>query len=313
MIITKTIKIDLAAKGILPAVDAVQDDKYSRNLALYLHQNGTVWPVPDGANAVVTYRKPDGTGGEYDTLPDGTKAWSAEGNVLTVALAPQVLTAAGNVQLTVTLTSGKNEISTFEICIQVQKKTDFTGKSEDYEHVTGFLPMPTGAAQVGQYLEISEVNPDGSVKALRPVEKPSGGEGGGTVKTVNGEAPDENGNVTVQMEWSAPTFDLVLLGLPAITPDGEPITLVADISALVAALIAGPVWLRFQINAGEVVATQAMVTAVYGQGMHQAVCFMSAGGMNLRVMFAFGDGRITAWCEIEKPAEELPDFEQEVF
>ena len=198
MIITKTINIDLATKGILPAVDAVQDDKYSRNLALYLHQNGMVWPVPAGANAVITYRKPDGTGGEYDTLPDGTKAWAAEGNVLTVALAPQVLTAAGNVHLTVTLISGKNEISTFEICIHAEKKTDFRSKSENYENVTGFLPMPTGAAQVGQYLEISEVNEDGTVKALRPVEQPSGGEGGGTVKTVNGETPDENGEIHVR-------------------------------------------------------------------------------------------------------------------
>ena len=120
MIITHKLEMDLQEPGNLPRVHAVQDDTYSRNLELTLYSGLEPWKVPEGVEAVVRYRKPDGIGGEYNLLPDGSTAWAAEGNVLTVALAPQVLTVPGPVMLSVTLELGKERLTTFAICLSVR-------------------------------------------------------------------------------------------------------------------------------------------------------------------------------------------------
>lgn len=197
MKITSTINMDLARQGIKHQIDAVQDDKYSRNLKLQLYSNRVAWRIPSGTTVLIRYRKSDHTGGAYDTLPDGTIAWQIKGNTVTVALAPQVLTVAGEVQVMVTLIAGKSEISTFSIIINVQRKPGFRAESETYEKITGFLPMPMGNATAGQFLEISEVDEKGAVKALRPVPAPTN-----SVLTVNGVNPDQNGNVNIEIENS---------------------------------------------------------------------------------------------------------------
>ena len=77
-------------------MDMVEGDQYARQLELSLLCGGESWEIPEDVHATVRFRKPDGTGGEYDSLPDGSPAWSASGNVLTVELAPQVLSCPGN-------------------------------------------------------------------------------------------------------------------------------------------------------------------------------------------------------------------------
>ena len=75
MIITHKLQpMDLTHKKNTSRVDVVQDDKYSRDIEFTLTENGIAWQIPDGATAVVRYKKPDGTGGNYDTLPDGSTA-----------------------------------------------------------------------------------------------------------------------------------------------------------------------------------------------------------------------------------------------
>lgn len=138
MIITSKIKMDLALRGVTAPVNAVQDDKYSRNLEITLLANGTPWAPPSGTTAVVRYKKPDGTGGNYDTLPDGTAACSISGNVATVALAPQVLTVPGMVYLSVGLVCAEAEIHTFAVRIDVQPNPGIDVASEDYVNVSGY-------------------------------------------------------------------------------------------------------------------------------------------------------------------------------
>lgn len=118
MTITNKLSIDLARRGTLVQADAVQGD-CGRKLSLLLHANGIPWAIPAHARAVIRYCKSDGIGGEYDTLPDGACAWSAAGNVLTIALAPQVLTTAGETALSVRLISGEKAVSTFDILLRV--------------------------------------------------------------------------------------------------------------------------------------------------------------------------------------------------
>lgn len=137
MIITHKLQpMDLASRGVPQRVDVMQDDKYSRNLQISLYENGSKWQIPRDAVAVIRYKKSDGTGGNYDTLPDGTLAYDISGNVLTVALAPQVCTAPGLVDFAVCLIQAESEITTFAVNIIVQPVPGADIASEEYENLT---------------------------------------------------------------------------------------------------------------------------------------------------------------------------------
>ena len=171
MVITHKMTIDLARQERHAPIDTVQDD-CGRALALKLYANGIPWKIPAGVCALVRYRKQDGTKGEYDTLPDGSCAWSAEENLLTVALAPQVLSAVGSTCLSILLTDGWNIISTFQLELQVHRGIHGGLKnSEDYWNLRPFLTAPL-AAMPGQYLRVSQVDSSGRVMALETVKAP---------------------------------------------------------------------------------------------------------------------------------------------
>ena len=140
MIATHEIKMDLTRRGVTPRVDVVQDDRYSRDLSISLYNNGTAWHPGREVSAIVRFVKADGTGGEYNALPDGTRAWRIRGNVVTVALAPQVCTAPGVVKLSVGLISGTAEINTFVIELEVQRNPGLQAISEAYCNLQGYLP-----------------------------------------------------------------------------------------------------------------------------------------------------------------------------
>ena len=141
MIITHKLQpMDLAHKQNTSSVDVVQDDKYSRNLEFTLTVNGLPFEIPAGTTAVVRYKKPDGTGGNYDIMPDGSTAYQINGNVLTVSLAPQVCTVHGLVKLSVGLVNGNAEINTFPVNIVVQPNPGATYQSEDYNKLSGYVP-----------------------------------------------------------------------------------------------------------------------------------------------------------------------------
>ena len=119
-------------------VSVVQDDKYSRDLELILLENGKVW-APDDMRVVVRYHKPDGTGGNYDTLPDGTLAGKISDNTVTVALAPQVCTVPGLVKLAVGLVSDAVELHTFSVDIHVHPNPGLQATSDNYFRISGAL------------------------------------------------------------------------------------------------------------------------------------------------------------------------------
>lgn len=169
MIITNKVTMDLKQLSWVAAIAAVQDDRYSRNLEITLLSGGETWEIPADAAVVIRYSKPDGMGGVYDTLPDGASAWSANGNILTVALAPQVLTTPGVVNLAVTMIREQQQISTFTILIHVTPKVGSQiAESESYFHVPGFLPAPVNA-KAGQFFKAASVNALGHVTAMEAV------------------------------------------------------------------------------------------------------------------------------------------------
>ncbi len=168
MIVTSKINMDLLRPGYVPGVYAVQNDRYTRCLAVSLFSGGEPWAVPGGARVVIRYVKADGTVGEYDTLPNGDRAWQAEGNLLRVLLAPQMLTAAGLVQMTVCLIQEEAQISSFSFLVKV-RGDGIDGNSEDYQNVTAFLPAPA-RGELGQFFRINGVDEKGQVTRVEAVD-----------------------------------------------------------------------------------------------------------------------------------------------
>ena len=170
MMITNKINLDLQKPGTTPTIHAVQNDSYSRNLEIALFSNHRIFSFPENAAVVIRYKKSDGKGGEYDTLPDGNIAWQADRNILTVALAPQVLTTPGSVFLTVSLIADGTQLTLFPIRLSVDPVAAAKmAKSEDYFYVTGLLPAPV-SGKVGQLLRIAAVNDRDRITAMEAVD-----------------------------------------------------------------------------------------------------------------------------------------------
>lgn len=136
---TAALRVDLLDPGAPQIIHAVQDDSDSRKIAFSIYAGGAQWAVPDGTLVTVRYKKPDGTAGFYDTLPDGsTPAATIDGNVVTVALVPQAFTVCGNVPVQIKLyNSAGASIATFAIVMHVSANvvSDAEIVSSDYYSV----------------------------------------------------------------------------------------------------------------------------------------------------------------------------------
>lgn len=168
MNLTTSLTMDLARRGVTPRLSAVRGDG-GRCVAISLLEDGHPWPIPADAAVLLRYRRADGTGGEYDTLPDGTGAWQAQGNRLLLTLAPQVLSAPGEILLRVVLLQGGDRLSTFPVLIDVEPGPELTGEPEGSCSITAFLPQPETPAAVGSLLRITRVDSAGRVAALETV------------------------------------------------------------------------------------------------------------------------------------------------
>ncbi|MBQ9167788.1 MAG: hypothetical protein IJX67_05195, partial [Oscillospiraceae bacterium] len=174
MIVNHKINMNLDRAGAMPRVDAVQGDANTREIQFTLFSGGQPWEIPSEAQVLVRFKKSDGTGGTYDTLPDGTAASIVSGNTVTVTLVPQVVTAAGTGTLAVTLVQGTQELTTFSVLVNVIKNpTAAASPSGDYVSVAGMIPVASGAS-AGQYLAVTTVDADGTVTGLKAVNPLNG-------------------------------------------------------------------------------------------------------------------------------------------
>lgn len=171
MIITHKLKMNLEEEGLLQRMEMPLGDAGARMIELLLYANQNLWIIPDDVTVVIRYKKPDGTMGEYDTLPDGTAAWSKYDNVLTLHVAPQVLTAAGSVVLYACLYQQEQLLQTFAVEILV--KAPVAGMrsvaSADYSYMTNVLRGPV-TAQAGQVLTVEAVDTYGRVTGVEAVD-----------------------------------------------------------------------------------------------------------------------------------------------
>ena len=237
MQVTKSIKIDLVEKGVQPVVHAKQNDRQTRFIAASLFANSQPFSVPDGVIAMFRAGKPDGTACFYDSNETGTPAITIAGNLVTVELAEQVLTAPGNVQAEINFyTAGGEKLTSFSFAIQVEKSvlTDQEIVSSNYynvlteqvkaaqdaaqsaqtsagqaeqalQEVEQMINNASGAIQQAGQEQIAAVQQAGAQQTAAAAAEADRAQGYAEsinpaqfVKTVNGTGPDASGNVEVQ-------------------------------------------------------------------------------------------------------------------
>lgn len=192
MIVMHNIEMDLAEIGITKRIFAVQGDSNTRAVEIALAYGNKPWAIPEGVVGMVRFHKPDGTGGIYDTLPDGTAAVTAKDNVLTAILAPQMLTAAGDVDAQVELISGSDHLATFTFRIAVQADPSVGAEaSKDYVNLSEWLASA-----------LTEAKASGEFNGPPGPQGPQGGEGPKGDPGVSGvhigpDAPPETANIWI--------------------------------------------------------------------------------------------------------------------
>lgn len=115
-------------------VNAVQGDGNTRLVEITLLAGGATWEPPEGVEAAIAYMQPWGMKGLYNKLADGTAAISMAGNVATIILAPQMLTASGTVQASLVFNDAAlNRLTTFPFSVSVASNPAAGAqKTEDY-------------------------------------------------------------------------------------------------------------------------------------------------------------------------------------
>lgn len=137
MELINNLQLDMVQKGNQPVIYAVQNEFYTRIVSATLFANGLPLNA-DGYVASIAYKKPDGTSGWYDTMPDGSMAYSISENNVAIKIAPQVLSVSGIVCATIRIEAAENSqrAATFPFLIDVAEDPAANApKSENYYSV----------------------------------------------------------------------------------------------------------------------------------------------------------------------------------
>lgn len=144
MIITQKCNLDFAVRDFRQRIHVVQGDSESRILELTLLENGEPWNLPEGAGIALRFQKPDGTGGVYDTMPDGTAAWSVQGNVVSLRLASQLMSVPGHVDSQLMIMKEGAILGSFSFSIVVEQDPSYNAvESVGYWNWSKFIQGPS--------------------------------------------------------------------------------------------------------------------------------------------------------------------------
>lgn len=94
MQITQSIDLNLSIDGIHPKLHMPQGDSNTRAIVAALWDGAQPYNIPTDSAVMVRFRKPDGTGGLYDTTEAGSKV-TFSGNTVTAPVATQMLAVPG--------------------------------------------------------------------------------------------------------------------------------------------------------------------------------------------------------------------------
>lgn len=262
MKIYHAISIDLArneTSAAVPTIFGVEGDCGTHVLELHLLCGGESWTIPEDVSLLLSYARCDGTGGSYDALPDGRKAWQIVENVLYVELAQACFAIPTlpqkEMQLTVTLLRADQQLTTCRIPLAVQGNlaggeesdgayTNFTSlihqhigdlsllESDNAENIVAAVNEALWKCQNSvvsvESLRISEEGEllvtltDGQVLSAGKIIVAS------STVTVCGKEPDEAGNVALTAEdvSALPLSGGTMTG--DVSMDGHTVTGLAD-------------------------------------------------------------------------------------
>lgn len=151
MNINQELTLNLSADGIPPRLHMVQGDANTRTVVATLWDGAQPYTVPAASAVMIRFRKPDGTGGLYDTTESGAQV-TVSGNTVTAPVATQMLAVAGVVQAQVDIygtATGKAEekLATFRFAVEVAPSVypDAEIISSDYFNII--------AADIGKAVE----------------------------------------------------------------------------------------------------------------------------------------------------------------
>lgn len=271
---TSYLNLDLQRPDISAVSCAVADDSNSRLIRARLSDGGLAWTPPAGTLGQIRFKKPDGHGGAYDALPNGSEAVTFDGSTAVLALADQVLALDGpgtvRMQLHLYNTAGERLSSfAFDLFVGENVLTDATIESTDYynllttqisavlnasESLTG-MTASASALTSGTPPTVTVTGGSGGVPynlsfgiPAGPVgpqgaQGPQGRDGQGTVNSVMGVPPDADLDV--------PSSKLLPIILDAIYPVGSIYMSVNNVSP---ATFIGGTWVAiencFLIGAG---------------------------------------------------------------
>lgn len=176
---TASINIDLQRPSII-VIHAKQFDALSRFAEIHLFSCGEPWSIDKSNNNkkeyayAVQYRKPDGTKGLYDKLPDGetdavTESLAPSGEtVLRVRFAPQMFTVAGNVKCSVAImqTGDGTKLQTCSFDVLVAASEVSGDESKDYYKMVTLEGL---RSDVGDLSNLSTSAKDNLVAAINEV------------------------------------------------------------------------------------------------------------------------------------------------
>lgn len=151
MNINQELTLNLSSDGIPPRLHMVQGDANTRTVVATLWDGAQPYTVPAASAVMIRFRKPDGTGGLYDTTESGAQV-TVSGNTVTAPVATQMLAVAGVVQAQVDIygtATGKaaEKLATFRFAVEVAPSVypDAEIISSDYFNII--------AADIGKAVE----------------------------------------------------------------------------------------------------------------------------------------------------------------
>lgn len=158
MLLTKEVTMNLNFRETPIVLDVQQGDS-GRALAVRFMTGETDWEIPEDAEILLQYCCADGTGGIYDTLSDGTSAYSVNGSTLTVLLIAQLCAVPGCTKLQVTVLSGGVQISAFPVELRVAPQVNGEVKDGTYNNLQKWLYAQVN--EEGFVNAVVEALPDG--------------------------------------------------------------------------------------------------------------------------------------------------------
>lgn len=178
MSVNQAVNLNLSTDIVPPVLKMVQNDSNSRYIVASLWDGASAYDV-GSASVMLRFAKPDGTGGMYDADEVGNVV-DVDGNVVTIPVAAQVLTVAGDVFAQVDIYGSSNsKLASFAFKIDVAASVypDAQIISSDYYNVlTATIANAVTAAQnaaasataAAQSAEEAATSVEGAVKYNTP-------------------------------------------------------------------------------------------------------------------------------------------------